>query len=309
MYPAKFAFGITEKDCVDDFVVFTTSAEGADSSGTFLTQTGTFSGVPAAGETITITNKLYAPDQVLTLTAHASENIGLNFAVGTNASQAATNLANAIARNGGTVGVTATASGATVTIASITTDVAGNEFDTNETLSNFTLAGKSRGKRNEGPADDLRVESAIRGHRGERRVPDAHASGPRDVLVVQHIWDDLRGSDIHPGFRAKRHDPVRPALGGVFGARDTISASGAPCDTIATRGIVRGFRATTSRPPANTTVTFTVMKNGAPTSITCSYTNSFPAPIRLIRRSSPTAMSSRSGSSEPGPVRAYGTRT
>jgi hypothetical protein len=29
VYPAKFAFGITEKDCVDDFVVFTTSAAGA----------------------------------------------------------------------------------------------------------------------------------------------------------------------------------------------------------------------------------------------------------------------------------------
>jgi len=53
-------------------------------------------------------------------------------------------------------------------------------------------------------------------------------------------------------------------------------ATGAPNmdkNTIATIGIVRGFRAVTSKPPANTTATLTVMKNGAPTSITCSFTN------------------------------------
>jgi hypothetical protein len=63
----------------------------------------------------------------------------------------------------------------------------------------------------------------------------------------------------------------------VYGAGEApgwVCGPPAPCDTITTRGIVRGFRAITSKPPANTTVTFTVMKNGAPTSITCSNSTS-----------------------------------
>ena len=216
VYPAKFAFGITEKDCVDDFVVFTTSAEGADSSGTSLTQIGTFTGVPAAGETITITNKLYAPKQVLTLTAHATKTSASIRRRGQRI-EAATNLANAIARNGGSVGMTATANGATVTLSSITANIEGGDIDTKETSSNFIGPGNRR-KRNAGAADDLRVESALRGCRGQRRVPDVHASGPRDVLVVQHIGGDVRGCCVHPRFRATRYDSVRTALRGLHGA-------------------------------------------------------------------------------------------
>jgi len=55
------------------------------STGTINTRTGTFTAVPIAGETVTITNVPYNPNQVLTLTANASVNTGLNFAVGASA--------------------------------------------------------------------------------------------------------------------------------------------------------------------------------------------------------------------------------
>jgi hypothetical protein len=56
---------------------------GADSSGTFLTSVANFCGTPSPGEVFEIHNKRFVPDQILTLTARATQNIGLNFAVGT----------------------------------------------------------------------------------------------------------------------------------------------------------------------------------------------------------------------------------
>jgi hypothetical protein len=144
-YPAKFSFFPTTKDCVADFVVFTTSAAGAASAGTFNSRPGTFTAAPAAGGTVTITNTRYTPSQVLTLTADASVNTGLRFAVGTTATQAATNLANAIARNGGTVGVTATSAAGVVTVTSITTAVTNGNLTYAETLTNFTLGTQTAG--------------------------------------------------------------------------------------------------------------------------------------------------------------------
>ena len=144
-YPAKFSFFPPTKNCVTDFVVFTTSAAGAASTGTVNSRTGTFTNPPAAGGTVTITNTRYAPDQVLTLTADASVNTGLNFAVGTTATQAATNLANAIARNGGRVGVRATSAAGVVTVTSITTAVTNANLTYAEALTNFTWGTQTAG--------------------------------------------------------------------------------------------------------------------------------------------------------------------
>lgn len=150
VYPAKYNFGVSTKDCVNDFVVFTTNSAGATSSGTFWTKTGTFTNAPAAGGTLTINNVPYNPNQVLILTASSSSNVGLSFLVGANATQAATNLANAIARNGGTVGVTATSLGGVVTITSITTALAAGDITVAEGLSNFTLAASVAGSGSKG---------------------------------------------------------------------------------------------------------------------------------------------------------------
>src|SRR6185295_19032153 len=70
---------------------------------------------------------------------------GLTFAVGANATEAATNLARAIARNGGTIGVTATSSGAVVTVTSVTTHVANADLAYADTLSNFTWGAQTAG--------------------------------------------------------------------------------------------------------------------------------------------------------------------
>jgi hypothetical protein len=145
LYPAKFSFSISSKSCSADFVVFTTSSAGATSTGSFYQATGTFTGLPVAGQTVTITNLLYAPDQVLTLTADASVNTGLKFAVGANLQDAATNLADAIERNGGTVGMTATATGAAVVLNSITANVKKADITPAETLSNFSWVEENDG--------------------------------------------------------------------------------------------------------------------------------------------------------------------
>jgi hypothetical protein len=147
LFPAKYNFNISTKSCASDFVVFTTVTAGATSSGTFYSTTGTFTAAPAAGGTVTITNALYTPAQVLTLTAVAngSGNIGLNFEVGADATAAATNLANAIARNGGTVGLTATSAAGVVTVTSVTTAVTAANITPAETLSNFTWGAETGG--------------------------------------------------------------------------------------------------------------------------------------------------------------------
>ena len=271
VYPAKYAFGVAAKDCVNDFMVFTTSTDGADSSGTPLTSVANFSGVPVAGETLEIHNKRFVPDQILVLTAHATKNVGLNFAVGTTAAEAATNLAHAIARNGGTVGVTATASSGRVNLASITTSVRGVDINFPNNLSNFRLA---------------------------RDVPGIGTSGQPTIFALNHLYADTTngGCQTTPtqavpatywsyntsgttyAGAASTQDfgpPGTSRYGPLSGACSALATSthttGSPCDTIVTRGIVRGFSATTGLPPGRTTITYTVMKNGNPTSITCSY--------------------------------------
>ena len=270
VFPAKFAFGVAAKNCANDFVVFTTSSEGADSSGTFWSQKGLFSAVPAPGGTITIANTLYAPDQILTLTAHASENSGLNFAVGSTALQAATNLASAITRNGGTVGVTATALGPIVTITSITTSLAGGDIDTSEDLSNFFLAVRSRGNGTPGQPTIFALNQLY-----ADTVANGGCQTPTQAVPATY-WSYNTSGTTYVG-AASTPDfgpPGTTRYGPLSGACSVLAAStfnGASCDTIATGGIVRRFSATTGIPPSDTTVTFTVMKNGTPTSITCSY--------------------------------------
>ena len=116
IFPAKFAFGISSNDCATDFVVFTTSSSGTSgTSGTLANRTGTFSGNPTAGQTVTVGNTSHGTSIVLI--ASSSSNIGFSFQIvaGDNTSMA-TNLANAINRNGGTVGARSTSSGAVVTV-------------------------------------------------------------------------------------------------------------------------------------------------------------------------------------------------
>jgi len=145
-FPAKYSFSISSKDCANDFIVFTTSATAANSSGGFYTQAGTFSAAPTAGQTFVITNTLPTPDLTLTLTADASVNTGVKFAVGGTAAAAGNNLADAISRNGGSVGVTATSNGSGgVTVTSITTGIQLADISYTNGLSNFTLGAEAAG--------------------------------------------------------------------------------------------------------------------------------------------------------------------
>lgn len=138
VFPAKFNFDINAAPkCANDFVVYTTSSAGATSSGAFASRTGTFTANPTAGQTVTITHTGSPP---LVLTLSATSNLGLNFLrVAGNTIANATNLANAIARNGGTAGVTATSAGAIVTVTSLTSGTTPN-VTLAETLSGFTWA-------------------------------------------------------------------------------------------------------------------------------------------------------------------------
>ncbi len=136
-FPAKYGFDIGTADCVNDFVVFTTASSGATGSGAFATRDGSFSANAIAGDTVTITNGT----RVLTLTASASVNTGLNFQNGS-ASTSATNLALAIARNGGAVGVTATSpSAGTVRVTAITQGAGANSIALADNNPRFAWAG------------------------------------------------------------------------------------------------------------------------------------------------------------------------
>jgi hypothetical protein len=137
VFPAKFSFDIfATPSCQNDFVVYTTSSAGASSTGTSGTTTGTFSGIPLANETITVTR---TGSPVLTLTASLGSNVAQNFQIDASTTTTATNLANAIARNGGTAGVTATSVGAVVTVTALTAGTTPGVTLT-DGLSNFTWA-------------------------------------------------------------------------------------------------------------------------------------------------------------------------
>ena len=146
MFPAKYSFDISATpSCANDFVVYATNSAGANPGSTPVnaSQTGTVSGAPGAG-TITITNGSFS----IVLTRSTTLNTGLNFInTGTN-TQRAQAIADAISRNGDSIGVTASSSGAVVTVTAINAGTAGNSITLAETTSNFawtagTLAGGS----------------------------------------------------------------------------------------------------------------------------------------------------------------------
>ena len=134
-FPAKYGFDINATpSCQNDYVVYTTSSAGATGSGTFATNSGTFTTTNGTG-TVTITNG----NETLTLTASTTLNTGLDFQVanGTAAATRAQNLANAINRNGGVVGVTASVSGAVVTYTAITQGTGANSITDTSSVKGF----------------------------------------------------------------------------------------------------------------------------------------------------------------------------
>ena len=141
VFPAKFSFDPSSKNCATDFVVYTTSAAGASSTGTLFQTTGTFTGQASDGDTFTLSNALYNPDQVLTLTAGA---VDLDRLFSRN-TPSATGLANAINRNGGMVGLTATSSGNVVTVNSITAQVPNAAIILAETSATFSWGTETAG--------------------------------------------------------------------------------------------------------------------------------------------------------------------
>ncbi|MEO5691997.1 MAG: hypothetical protein ABIQ72_02645 [Usitatibacter sp.] len=137
VFPAKYSFDISAApSCADDFVVYPTASAGATGSGNFASRTGSWDGSGNFGNgTVVITNGT----RVLTLTQSTSQNTGLFFQ-GNNASRVA-NLADAINRNGGAVGVTASFSGNVITVTSMTQGTASNSITITEGLNNFSWAG------------------------------------------------------------------------------------------------------------------------------------------------------------------------
>lgn len=136
VYPAKYSFDLSATpSCENDFVVYPTNAAGnANNPGTFSQWTGTISGSPGNGNTVTLAAG--TPQQVV-LTASLFDNTGSNFAYFLlNNSSIAANLRAAINRFTGTTGLSASGSGATVTITY--PGVIGSNFVV-ESLSNFSL--------------------------------------------------------------------------------------------------------------------------------------------------------------------------
>lgn len=140
MFPAKYSFDISATpSCANDYVVYATNSAGASAASPVLaSQTGTFSGQPNAN-TVTITNGSFS----VVITRSLTVNTGLFFAsaaADTNTTRAA-NLAAAIDRNGGPIGVTATSSGATVTVTAVNPGAGGNAITLAESMSNFSWSG------------------------------------------------------------------------------------------------------------------------------------------------------------------------
>lgn len=134
-FPAKYGFDINAApDCQNDYVVYTTASAGATGSGNFASNSGTFTTTNGTG-TVTITSG----STTLTLTASTTLNTGLDFQVanGTAAATRAQNLAAAINRNGGVIGVTASASGAVVTYTSITQGTGHNSITDTSSVKGF----------------------------------------------------------------------------------------------------------------------------------------------------------------------------
>ncbi|QIL20527.1 hypothetical protein [Thermomonas sp. HDW16] len=142
IFPAKYNFDITAApSCTNDFVVYTTNAAGASSSGLQETWTGTFNGNPSQGTDRTVTLGPAGVRQVV-LTSSASDNTGTNFLTnGISNTARGNNLRNAINRWSSQTGFSAGGSGASVTITSNTTGNIANG-SVSETLdSDFNLSG------------------------------------------------------------------------------------------------------------------------------------------------------------------------
>jgi hypothetical protein len=135
MFPAKFTFDVNAApDCTNDFAVYNTSVGGA--TGADASQTGTVtSDTGVAGQTVTITNGA----TVLTLTADATLNTGLNFQIGQGSITTATNLAAAIQANGFVIPVFSFTDGnVKVTVGAGNPGTAGNSITLATTLTGFT---------------------------------------------------------------------------------------------------------------------------------------------------------------------------
>jgi hypothetical protein len=136
MFPAKFTFDITAApSCTNDFVAYNTGLTGAAATAA-SSRTGTVSGTPTNGQTVTIAG-------TLVLTASSTLNGGLNFLIGADTTATATNLAAAIVRNGGSVGVTATSATNIVTVTATTNGAQGDLIRLAEGLTGFSWAGNT----------------------------------------------------------------------------------------------------------------------------------------------------------------------
>lgn len=137
VFPAKFQFDINAPpSCANDFVVFTTTSAGATATPpTYASRTGTFTGRPSTGQTVTIGG-------TLVLTAGAT-NSGTTFARSSNTTIQAANLATVInfPGNGSSVGVSASSASAVVTVTATTAGTGGNSITLAEGLRSFSWAG------------------------------------------------------------------------------------------------------------------------------------------------------------------------
>ena len=148
VFPAKFGADFATADCTGDFVAYTTTSPGATSSGAPASQTGSFSQDFTGGTTRTVTITHTGSPPLVLSSNNTTTNSGFTFAQGGSIAATATNLANAINRNGGTAGVTATSAGALVTLTAITTGATGANTTLASSTGRFTwtantLAGGS----------------------------------------------------------------------------------------------------------------------------------------------------------------------
>ena len=269
-FPAKFGFGAGSSSCTNDFVVFTTSTAGAQGTGTFYSLPGTFSAVPTAGQTFSLTNNLYTPVKTLTLTADASVNTGLSFAVGATATEAATNLANAIRRNGGTVGLTATSAGAVVTVTSITAGIVAGNITPAETSAVFAWGAEVAGTGTKGQPtifalNQLYASTAAGGcQTSTQAVPAtywAYNTGTGSVADLSPVLS-LNGDQVAFIQRTSGNVAQLVLLKWASGGAGTL---GAPTDLTASVADGAAYRACTPGP-----CQLTLPLNGAPNNTTSS---------------------------------------
>ena len=149
-FPAKYSFDVNAApSCTNDFVAFAINQAGGASQPSIIafnqlysgpavaaSASGTFTAQPTSGQTVTIING----GSAITLTASASSNTGTNFQTSGTTSVDATNLAAAIQRNGGSVGVGATSAGSVVSVTALALGFAGNNIQLQSTLTGFTWA-------------------------------------------------------------------------------------------------------------------------------------------------------------------------